>query len=360
MQKATRTWQLAGAALAAAALLTASIAVQAQDERDYYKVGVITALSGDFLFGGNVTKRGYELWEEQVNDRGGIEVNGEQYKVELVYADAQSDPKSSAEAVQRMITHEDVDFILGPYSSATTLGAAPIVERYKIPMITGSAESPSIWQRQFAYTFGAVPAADLLAGSILSVMADQHPEIETVAVIGMNDPFSKSTAEALRNGAEEAGLEVLFYDIVPQKSDITPQVSKAQSMDPDVLALGGEPLKVIDLVKAMQQLDYQPKGLVIHYGINTPDFLEAVGEAANHVVGATVWDPTLPYEDDLFGTGEDYVKLSEQRYDVTPDYTQAASSATGRVYEAALQKAGLTPPLSDEDKTELRDTLETV
>src|SRR5699024_8743431 len=183
---------------------------------------------------------------------------------------------------------------------------------------------------------------------------------ETVSIIGMNDPFSKSTAEALRDTAKEAGLKVVSYDTIPQKADISPLVSKVQSLDPDVLAFGGEPKNDITLVKTMQSLGYQPKALVIHYGINTPDFQKAVGEAANYVLGATVWDPSLPFKDDVFGTGEDYVALSKKRYDVVPDYTQAASSATGEVFTAALQKAGLVPPLSDQDKVKLMNTLETV
>lgn len=360
MKRMAGLWQLFGVAATLVAMLMWVGGAQAKSERDYYKVGVVTALSGAYLYGGNVTKRGYELWEQQVNKQGGIEVNGKKYKVKLIYADTQSSPQSAAAAAQRMITHQGVDFVLGPYSSAATLGAAPITERYKIPMITGSAESPSIWKRHFAYTFGAVPAADRLAGGIMGELVKQHPDVKTVVVIGMNDPFSKSTAEALRDSAEKVGLKILSYDIAPQSADMTPLVSKAQSLNPDVLAFGGEPNNDIDLVKAMQSLGYQPKALVIHYGVNTPDFQKAVGKVANYVIGATVWDPSLPFKDDLFGTGEDYVKLSQERYKVVPDYTQAASSATGEVFAAALRKTGLTPPLSEADKTKLRDALETV
>ena len=45
------------------------------DARDYYKVGVITSLSGAEVLGGNLTKRGYSLWEETVNAKGGINGN---------------------------------------------------------------------------------------------------------------------------------------------------------------------------------------------------------------------------------------------------------------------------------------------
>lgn len=360
MAKFKNKRRLWGAVAAFAAPLLLATSAQAQGERDFYKVGVITSLSGSMVFGGQITRRGYDLWEQQVNKHGGIEVGGKRYKVKLVYADAQSNPQSAADAVQRMISQDNVDFILGPYASSSTLGAAPITEREKVPMITGSAESPSIWKHHYKYTFGAVPAVDRTAGEIMTVLAEQHPDIKTVSIIGMNDPFSESTAESLRDGAKKAGFKVLSYDITPPDADMTPLISKVHSLKPDVLAVGGEPNNDIAVVKAMESLSYMPKGLVMHYGVNTPDFQKAVGKAANYVIGATVWDPSLPYEDAVFGSSEDYVKLSLERYKVRPDYTQAASSATGEAFAAALQEAKLTPPLSAADKVKLADALEKV
>ena len=49
-------------------------------ERDFYKVGVITSLSGDLATGGSVTKRGYDLWAQTLNATGGIEINGKNLK----------------------------------------------------------------------------------------------------------------------------------------------------------------------------------------------------------------------------------------------------------------------------------------
>ncbi|MGB9826844.1 MAG: ABC transporter substrate-binding protein, partial [Desulfofundulus sp.] len=81
---------------------------EAGEARDYFKIGVITSLSGPEVYGGNVTRRGYELWAETVNAKGGIKIGDKSYKVKLVYADDQSDPTAGADAVQRMITSEKV------------------------------------------------------------------------------------------------------------------------------------------------------------------------------------------------------------------------------------------------------------
>src|SRR4030065_1721912 len=71
---------------------------QAQEKRDFFKVGVVTSLSGELVFGVTVTKRGYDMWADTVNQQGGIEIAGKKYKGTLVYADDQSTPATAAVA----------------------------------------------------------------------------------------------------------------------------------------------------------------------------------------------------------------------------------------------------------------------
>ena len=47
----------------------------------------MTSLSGDLATGGNVTKRGYDLWAKKINEMGGIEVKGKKYKIVEVMGD---------------------------------------------------------------------------------------------------------------------------------------------------------------------------------------------------------------------------------------------------------------------------------
>ena len=108
------------------ATLLLATQIFAADAKSTFKVGVITELSGDLATGGNITKRGYDLWAQEVNAKGGIDIKGKKYKVELLYADAQSNPAAGAAAAERLITQEHVDFILGPYSSGVTLAVAPV------------------------------------------------------------------------------------------------------------------------------------------------------------------------------------------------------------------------------------------
>jgi len=332
----------------------------AQEKRDFFKVGVVTSLSGELAFGGTVTKRGYDLWADTVNALGGIEIEGKKYKVTLVYADDQSTPATAAVAAERLITQENVDFILGPYASGTTLALAPIAEKYKIPHITGSAESPLIWKRKFKYTFGTIPAVSLIAqASIQTLAKDVTPKPKTVAILGIDDAFSKFAAEAFKMSAEKEGFKVLKYDIVPEGSDYTPQVSAIKALKPDIFAMGSHEKAAIEMIKIAKELKFNPQAFVQHYGMTTPDFRKGLGKDAEFVLGTSVWTPNMKHQATLlFKNPKEYADAFKAKFGDEPEYTNAGSTAAGIAFQEALRMIKAKPPLTQENKDALISALE--
>lgn len=331
----------------------------AEDARDYYKVGVITSLSGDLATGGNVTKRGYDLWAKAVNDQGGIEIQGKKYLVKLVYGDAQSEPSQGASAAERLATQEKVDFVLGPYSSGVTLASAPVLEKYKIPMITGSAESPLIWQQKFAYTFGTIPPVNYTGATPIETLKTLPNSPKTAVILGSNDTFSKATAEAFKDACEKAGIKVSKFNIVPSGQDLTPFMSAVKVLRPDLVAFGGHDEELINLVKSLRQINYSPKALLMHYGVTEPAFVESLGKYAEQVFGASVWtDAVHSTSTILWPDAQSYAKAAQDAYGVPADYTQAGSTTAGIAFQAALQKINAAPPLSEASRDELVKALE--
>jgi len=340
--------------LALISTLMLASSVFAEEARNFFKVGVVTELSGSLATGGNVTKRGYDLWAKEVNAKGGIEIKGKKYQVKLYYADAQSNPASGAAAAERLITQEKVDFILGPYSSGVTIAVAPVVEKYKIPMITGSAESPLIWTNKFLYTFGTVPPINFTGATPIKTLSELNPAPKTAVILGSNDTFSKASAEA-------AKIKVLKFNIVPAGQDLTPLLSAVRGLKPDLIAFGGHDEELIKLVKSLQQIDYTPKALLMHYGVTEPAFVEALGKDANQVFGASVWTASAKTSSKiLWPNAASYDAASMKEFNTPADYTQAGSSAAGIAFQVALQKIGATPGMSEAQRTQLIKALEQV
>ncbi len=345
--------------LALLLVLAMSVSAWADEARDFFKVGVITSLSGSLATGGNVTKRGYDLWANEVNAAGGIEIQGKKYPVKLFYGDDQSEPAQGASAAERLATQEKVDFVLGPYASGLTLAAAPVLEKFKIPMITGSAESPMIWKEKFRYTFGTIPPVNYTGATPINTIANLNPKPKTALILGSNDTFSKATAEAFQDAAVKAGIKVLKFNIVPSGQDLIPYLSAAKAMQPDLIAFGGHDEELIKLVKALNQINYTPKALLMHYGVTEPAFIEALQKNADQVFGASVWTETIKTKGEvLWPDAKSYADAAMKAYNVPADYTQAGSSAAGIAFQMALIKINAVPPLDEKKRDELVDALE--
>ena len=332
----------------------------AQEKRDFFKVGVVTSLSGELAFGGTVTKRGYDMWEDAINAAGGIDIGGKKYKVKLVYADDQSTPATAAVGGERLITQEKVDFILGPYASGTTLALAPICEKYKVPHITGSAESPLIWLKKFKYTFGTIPPVNSNARSAIRTLAEEaKPKPQTIAILGIDDAFSKFAAEAQKLEAEKLGIKVVKYEIVPEGSDYTPSVSAIKALNPDIFAMGNHEKAAIEMIKIAKELKFNPKAYTQHYGMSTPDFRKGLGKDIEYVLGNSVWTETMKLQGTiLFKTPKEYADAIRKKFNVDPDYTEAGCTAAGIAFQEALRAIKAAPPLTDAQKDALIGALE--
>lgn len=348
-----------GSAAGLGALALGAPVIRGRAQEPTLRCGVVTSLSGDYRFGGNLTRRGYDLWAEEINKQGGVEINGDRYKVEMFHGDAQSRPSSGAEAAERLIIRDEVDVLFGPYTSGVTLAVQPVSAKYRVPMISGSAESPNVWLEQPRYNFGMIPAVDLSSGDSIEVLADKlGSELKTASVVGVDEPFSKETAEGFRNGVDAAGLERIRFELFPGDADLSSVVTNLKADDPDLVAIGGHEDVFLNFITTARELDFRPKALMMHYGVTSAAFVEQLGADAEDVLGISVWTENLPYSDDLFGSAKDYAELSETRWGSRPDYTEAACSASGLVLQDAVRRLGKAPRWDESTRDELVEALE--
>ena len=355
----TRSGLLVGGAVTAPSLLAAcGGGGGAGEATDKFKVGAVLELSGASATGGQIAQRGYELWADTVNKAGGLDIGGEKYEVELVVQDCQSDPATGAEVTTRLATEEGVNAIFGAYTSGVQIAMNPICEKYRVPCIAGSAESPDNWADQPEFTFGVIPAVDLTAANSIQAIADTAGTApKSAAVVGANEPFSDDTAEGFRDGVEDAGLDLAHYSLFPPNADLAPVANVVAGKSPDIVAVGGHDVLLVDFVKAMASTGYTPKAIIEHYGITDASFAKALGDKANGVLGISVWLPNAPFEDDVFGSAQEYAKAFESAYDSPPDYTAAGCSAAGIVLQKAVAELGETPSLSEDARVKLNDVI---
>lgn len=158
---------------------------------DVITLGAAVSETGQYAREGKDTRQGYNTWLNWVNNEyGGIKVGDQCYKVEIVYYDDEGDPDTAANLVERLITEDEVDFLLGPYSSGLTMSTSAIAEKYGVIMIEGNGASEDIFSRGFQNIFAVLTPAGNYTESALKALADMGAK--TVAIAYEDTAFPTS------------------------------------------------------------------------------------------------------------------------------------------------------------------------
>ena len=117
------------AAAATAALVTCNSAAA----QDVIRVGAPLPLTGPLSPEGIKQQRGYDLWAETANAKGGIKAGGKTYKVEIVYVDYASNTPRAVQTAERLITEDKVNFLFSPFGSGADQGGKQRVGEIRHP-----------------------------------------------------------------------------------------------------------------------------------------------------------------------------------------------------------------------------------
>src|SRR4051812_13138740 len=146
-------------AVFAAAAVSAGTAAKAP-----IKIGVSLPLTGDFSEPGSAALRGYQIWQQMVNAKGGLLGR----KVQLIVKDDRSDQNTIVSDYNSLINESKVDLLLGTFSSLLNLPASAVAEKFHMVYVEPAGGSPKMFNRGFQYLFFAQQAtaphqADLFA-----------------------------------------------------------------------------------------------------------------------------------------------------------------------------------------------------
>jgi branched-chain amino acid transport system substrate-binding protein len=314
-------------------------------------LGAAVSETGKYAREGKDTRQGYNTWLQWVNEEyGGIKVGDDRYEVEIVYYDDEGDPDTAANLVERLITDDEVDFLLGPYSSGLTMSTSAIAEKYGMIMVEGNGASESIFERGFKNIFAVLTPAGNYTQSALKALSDQGAS--SVVIAYEDTAFPTSVGNGAEKWAAEYGMEVLAVETYPKDvADVTAIMTKFRDLDPDVFVGGGHFNDALLFVRAAEELGFSPDAMVITVGPSNPEFAAEVGDSANYIIGPTQWEATMSWEDEYFGTAADFAERYEGLWGESPTYQAAESTATALSLQLAIEAAGST------DMDAVRDAL---
>ena len=309
--------------------------------QDVLRLGAAVSFSGKYAKEGELLKKGYELWKDTVNSRGGIKVGNRRYKVEIVYYDDQSDPKTTAKLVEKLITQDRIRFILGPYGSSQVFAAAGVVEKHRALMVQGGGASSKIYKQGYRHVFGVFNIAPDYGKNLVELVVSLKPRPRTVAIIYEKDIFSEDAAKGALQTARKKGLKVVLFESYPKGTqDLSSLMLKIRLKRPDVVIGAGHFKDSVLVVKQLKQFRINPKFLGLTVGPPVPAFVKSLGKDAEYIFGPVQWTKSLSYKDPLFGSTKGYVKAFRKRYGEEPEYHSAGGTAAALALQLAIEKAG--------------------
>jgi branched-chain amino acid transport system substrate-binding protein len=329
---------LAAALLVAALAATAGRAAHARAAATPIKIGISLSLSGDFSDSGKAAERGYKLWANTVNAKGGVLGR----KVQLVIQDDTSSPTQAQTNYQNFITKDKVDLVFGPFSTLLSAPSAAVANRYGYAFIEPAGGGPAVFDEKLHNVFFTQPApvlqsGDVFAKFLLSLPKSERPK--SAAYPSLDDPFSSPIADHVRGILEKSGVKTVYKSIYPSETtDMGPVIQKAVSQHPDAIIGGTQNGDAYAQVKALVQQKYSPKFVFLTNGPNDPaEFPSKVG--AKNVNGIFSTGDWFPQEHSAGNAA--FVKAYVKAYGGgagTIDPTSAEAYAAGQLVEAVAKK----------------------
>lgn len=331
-------------------VLAASLFAGAASADDTITLGAAVSITGKYSTNGKNTQDGYDLAVKMINDKGGVKVGDETYKIAVKYYDDESTPARGAELAERLIQQDGVKFVLGPYSSGMTKAIAPVTEKYKTPMIEANGAARELFSKGYRYLFAVLSTSDQYLTSAIALAAEKaeklgkKPEEITVALAFENDPFSQDVRNGVLDDVKKFGMKIVIDDQLPKElNDMSATLTKVKALRPDILVVSGHAKGAATAVRQIDEMKVNVP-IVAMTHCDSAQIAEKFGAAAEYTLCAQQWDATLTYEDDLFGTAGDFAKLFQETYDYSAPYQAAESAAAVQVFADAFTRAGSLDP----------------
>jgi len=342
-----------------AAILIAACGSGGGSSAKVIKLGAILSITGAGGVYGPQSRDGMMLAVKQINAAGGV--NGVQ--ISLTVKDDASDKAQATQLAQTLIQQEQDLALLGPTLSNSALGAHPLAETLKTPILAVSTTgihivpdcnfpaSSSPCKYVFRDSLGEETA---IPDNIQSYAADKHPKTG-VLLVAQDDKFSSDGGTIVQATVGKYGITLLkTIKFNKAEADLAPYVTQAVQLHPDVIfitSLGGIPAKIMTEARKQNWTGQFLGG----NGFNTATVSTQAGAAGTGARSGSAW-----YLGNNFPSNADFVAAYKAEYNKNPDQFAAQGYTAIKILADSVSRANLTYSDLAGDRDKLRTAMESV
>ena len=252
-------------------------------------IGLATDDTGQYAASGQDEQRGMLMAINEANERGGVLGR----RVMHVHADTGGAAETGATVAERMITQQEVSFLIGGVHSGVASAMSKVAQKYGCIYFNSNSSSPSeagqdchrtkfVWDGN-----GTNFSISVVKGAMTGFGRDW-------VLITSDYLWGRNTAKGIRAIVESSGGRIVEELIVPQNArDFQPQLDRIRKLNPGVVAtaVGGDDLKALRAQVRAGGLDR-----AVGWINNQQDWPDVYGMGREQLLGifGTTWYWGLP------------------------------------------------------------------
>lgn len=312
-----------------------------EKKADTIKVGANLEMTGGSASYGISSKNAIELAFKEINEKGGI--NGKQ--LELVVADNKSEAAEATNAMQKLVSQDNVVAVIGPNLSSSVIAASAINNSAKVLDIAPMATNPYVTVDQasgktkdFNYRTCFI---DPFQGTVMAKFATAELGVGNAAVlIDNSSDYAKGLAQFFKeNFVKEGGAVTAEESYLQKDTDFKATLTKIKATNPDFLYVPGYYQEVGLIVKQARELGMNMP-IAGGDGWDSAKMPEIAGAAAlNNTYFSSLYSP-----EDSSDINKNFVAVYEKAYGQKPDVFAALSYDSALLVAEAIKNAGSTEP----------------
>jgi branched-chain amino acid transport system substrate-binding protein len=365
----SRTWSII-VAIIVIALACAGCSEQSTTPEEI-RVGVVASMTGPASSTGNDIWQSAVLAAEEINANGGVYVADidKNLPIRVIQGDDESSREGGQKAVSKLITQDNVDLLVGGFSSAVVMAHQTIVADYGVPYIISGASSTAVSNRDdidTSYMFYLRPSADdssivttLFAGNVLRPainekfgFSDDRPL--RLAIIYQDSPYGKGHQSAIHATIESNNLNIAVVSeesFTMGESDFRTILTAVKATQPDAIYAVTFLNEQIPLVQqARRDVGLDTIFLTIEPN-DDPDYYAGVGSYGEYSLLESRFSPYAVPSGPTASAVTDFIATFEDRWNDYPGMMGAATYESMYVAAEAIENAGTL------DKAAVRDSL---
>jgi len=271
-----KTWIIIGVIVVILAIIL--IVTQTKKEEDVIKIGAILPLTGSAAIWGENAKMGMEIALEEINENG--EIKGR--KIELIFEDSQSDPSRAVSALQKLISNDGVQVVIGDIASSSVLAMAPIAEKAKVVLLSPGASNPDI-SHAGEYIFRNWQS-DALEGEINARYAYEKLGYKRISILYVNNAYGAGLKTVFERIFNNLGGTILIKETFEQGAiDFRTQIAKISRSKPDAIFMPGYPPEMALILKQSKEMGIKVKFLSVQ-AFDDTKIIEVAKDASEGVI----------------------------------------------------------------------------